>query len=88
MAEEGGDGDAALQGGGLPGTLHWTGDCQEREILGPLRGPVPGVGTLCCALGALLPPHPRPAREASCLRDSLFREAADFFSVVLVMFSS
>ena len=51
MAEEGGDGDAALQGGGLPGTLHWTGDCQEREILGPPRDPAPGVGTLRCALG-------------------------------------
>ena len=39
MAAEGGAGDGALPGGGLPGPLHREGDRQEGKVLGPLSGP-------------------------------------------------
>ena len=33
--------------GRLPSSLHRAGNGQKRKILGPMRGPTPGVGTHC-----------------------------------------
>ena len=54
MAAAGGDGDAALQGEGLPGAMHWPRNPQEREILGPLSE---GPHTMAPHYGPTLGPH-------------------------------